>query len=82
MNRTEIKPSTENVIDMLEKDAIDRNKYIVRFLEMLDNIDYNFTIFINGDWGTGKTFVVKQIYNLLIYYNEYTVRIDKTKRVF
>ena len=71
MNRTEIKPSTENVIDMLEKDAIDRNKYIVRFLEMLDNTDYNFTIFINGDWGTGKTFVVKQIYNLLIYYNEY-----------
>ena len=38
---------------------------------MLDNVDENFTIFINGDWGTGKTFLVKQIYTLLTYYNEY-----------
>lgn len=38
---------------------------------MLDNVDENFTIFINGNWGTGKTFLVKQIYILLTYYNEY-----------
>lgn len=71
MNRTEIKPTTENIIDMLEKDAIERNKYIATFLEMLDNVEQNFTIFINGDWGTGKTFLVKQISVLLTYYNQY-----------
>ncbi len=71
MNKIEIKPTTENIINMLDKNAIGRNQYISSFLEMLDNIDDNFTIFINGDWGTGKTFFVKQIYTLLTYYNEY-----------
>ena len=71
MNKIEIKPTTENVIEMLDKNAIGRNQYISAFLEMLDNIDDNFTIFINGDWGTGKTFFVKQVYTLLTYYNQY-----------
>ena len=71
MNKIEIKPTTENIINMLDKNAIGRNQYISSFLEMLDNINDNFTIFINGDWGTGKTFFVKQIYTLLTYYNEY-----------
>lgn len=71
MNKIEIKPTTENIINMIDKDAIGRNQYVAIFLEMLDNIDENFTIFINGDWGTGKTFLIKQIYTLLTYYNEY-----------
>lgn len=71
MNKIEIKPTIENIINMLDKNAIGRNQYIVTFLEMLDNVDDNFTIFINGDWGTGKTFLVKQIYTLLTYYNQY-----------
>lgn len=71
MNKIEIKPTTENIINMIDKDAIGRNQYVATFLEMLDNIDENFTIFINGDWGTGKTFFIKQIYTLLTYYNEY-----------
>ena len=71
MNKIEMKPPTENIINMLDKNAIGRNQYVATFLEMLDNVDENFTIFINGDWGTGKTFLVKQIYTLLTYYNEY-----------
>ena len=71
MNKIEMKPTTENIINMLDKNAIGRNQYVATFLEMLDNVDENFTIFINGDWGTGKTFLVKQIYTLLTYYNEY-----------
>lgn len=71
MNKIEIKPTQENIIDMLDKNAIGRNQYIRNFLEMLDNIDNNFTIFINGDWGTGKTFFVKQVYSILTYSNQY-----------
>ena len=71
MNKIEVKPTTENVINMLEKNLIGRNQYISNFLQMLDNVDDNFTIFLNGDWGTGKTFLVKQINTLLIYYNKY-----------
>lgn len=71
MKKIEINPTTENIIDMLNKDAIGRNQYISTFIELLDNIDENFTIFLNGDWGTGKTFFVKQVYTLLTYYNTY-----------
>lgn len=71
MNKIEIKPTKENIIDMLDKNAIGRNQYIRNFLEILDNIDNNFTIFINGDWGTGKTFFVKQVYSILTYSNQY-----------
>ena len=52
-----MKPTTENIINMLDKNAIGRNQYVATFLEMLDNVDENFTIFINGDWGTGKSSV-------------------------
>ena len=42
-----MKPTTENIINMLDKNAIGRNQYVATFLEMLDNVDENFTIFIN-----------------------------------
>lgn len=64
MNKLEVKPTVENLINMLKQDAIGRNEYIRMFLEMLDNIDDSFSISINGDWGTGKTFFVKQITRL------------------
>lgn len=34
---------------------------------MLDNIDENFVIAINGEWGSGKTFFVRQVIELLSY---------------
>ena len=71
MNKIEKKPTKDNLIEMLKSDAIGRNQYIRNFLEMLDNVEDNFTIFINGDWGTGKTFFVKQIHILLTYYNQF-----------
>lgn len=71
MKKVELEATNENLIKMLEKDVIKRNQYIRKILEMLDNVDDNFTIFINGDWGTGKTFLIKQTYILLTYFNEY-----------
>ena len=71
MKKIEIKPTDENVLNMLENNMIGRNSYIRSFLELLDNVDENFTIFVNGDWGTGKTFFIKQVKLLLTYYNNY-----------
>lgn len=71
LKKIELEASNENLIKMLERDVIKRNQYIRKILEMLDNVDDNFTIFINGDWGTGKTFLIKQTYILLTYFNEY-----------
>ena len=65
LNKIEIKPTTENVIEMLDKNAIGRNQYISAFLEMLDNIDDNFTIFI--------------IFNVFFFPNNLRIRPDINK---
>ena len=59
------KPTDENALKMFELDGIDRNDYIARFVNLLDAIDDECTIALNGDWGSGKTFFVKQTKLLL-----------------
>jgi hypothetical protein len=54
-------PTTENAIEMFRTDAIGRNKEIFRFLELIDCIGYGCAIALNGEWGSGKTFFVKQV---------------------
>lgn len=70
MKKIDLQETNENLLDMLEKDSINRNGEIVDFIEMLDFIDENTSISVNGDWGTGKTFFIKQVILLLKYYNE------------
>ena len=47
------------------------SKQIKQILKQFDATNTYKKIFINGDWGTGKTFFVKQVYTLLTYYNQY-----------
>ena len=61
MKRNEIEANDENIKESIDNDLIGRNQYLVKSLEILNNIDGNFTIFLNGKWGTGKTFFVKQL---------------------
>ena len=54
---------------MLEKDSLGRNKTIYRFIRLLLSIQDAITISIDGDWGSGKTFFVKQLKLVLEAYN-------------
>ena len=54
------KPTDENVKQSLIKDSLGRRKELRRFVELLDAIDESCSIALNGDWGSGKTFFVKQ----------------------
>lgn len=56
----ELKPNKENLILTLQYDLIDRNAFVTRFVLLLNSIDDSFSIAIDGDWGDGKTFFVKQ----------------------
>lgn len=40
--------------------SIGRNKELKSFLDLLCRIEGNYSIFLDGDWGVGKTFFVKQ----------------------
>ncbi|WP_302809596.1 KAP family P-loop NTPase fold protein [Megamonas funiformis] len=68
MKSLELKPNKE----ILEKNIIGRNTEIINFIRLLDSIKSNFSIAIDNDWGTGKTFFVKQVKIILDAYNEHS----------
>lgn len=60
MKKYEMSPTEENLIETLYKDTIDRNKDIVYFYNILQAQESASTIAIDGRWGSGKTFFVRQ----------------------
>lgn len=60
MNSFELIPTEENLIQALEKDLLKRNKDLVRFYDLLLAQESASSIAIDGRWGSGKTFFVKQ----------------------
>lgn len=61
----ELSDTDEKILDTLLNDRISRNMYLYRFIDLLNTIDGSFSIAVNGRWGTGKTFFVKQAKFLL-----------------
>lgn len=64
----ELEVSEENINQTIATDVLGRNGSIFNFLKLVYSINSKITISIDGDWGTGKTFFVKQtelIMNLL-----------------
>lgn len=53
-------PTEENLIETINKDTIDRNKDIVFFYRILQAQESASAIAIDGRWGSGKTFFVRQ----------------------
>ena len=72
MKSLELKPNKEILLETLEKNIIGRNTEIIKFIRLLDSIKSNFSIAIDNDWGTGKTFFVKQVKMILDAYNEHS----------
>lgn len=69
MRSLDLKPTKENLIQKLREDSLDRNVAIYRFIRLLLSIEDAMTISIDGDWGSGKTFFVKQLKLVLESYN-------------
>lgn len=69
MKSFDLKPTKKNLIEMLEKDSLGRNNAIYRFIRLLLSIEDATTISLDGDWGSGKTFFVKQVKLVLEAYN-------------
>lgn len=72
MKNYSLQPTNENILEAFCKDSIGRNQHIFRFIQLLNGIqDECCTIAINGEWGSGKTFFVKQA-KLIFRYTEST----------
>lgn len=71
MKSYELQPTHENIMVTLADNLIDRNKDVFRFTTLLDNIDDSCSIALDGKWGSGKTFFVKQLKMILEAYNPF-----------
>ena len=61
-------PTEKNIFLSIKKDTLQRSRDVKDFILLLERIDYNAFIAIDGDWGDGKTFFIKEIEFTLRYY--------------
>ena len=65
----ELEPTFENVAETLLNDTLKRNNYLYKFYDLLKYINSSCSICLDGAWGSGKTFFVKQAQLLLLSEN-------------
>lgn len=71
MKKYELEASEVNIHNSLINDKLGNQEYLSSLIRLISNIDDNEIICIDGDWGVGKTFLVKQLMYLLKHYKEY-----------
>ena len=60
MSSFELKPTVENLINTFLNDSIGRSVDVCAFTKLLFNIEGPLSLGVDGKWGTGKTFFVRQ----------------------
>lgn len=65
MNKFDLEPTKDNLIQSIKKNVTGRNSSLYNFLRLLNSQDEPLSIAITGSWGDGKTFFVKQCQLLL-----------------
>lgn len=70
MKKYELEANDINIRNSLIDDKIGNQEYLSSIIRLISNIDDNEVICIDGDWGVGKTFLVKQLMYLIMHYNE------------
>ena len=60
MKKSVLLPTDENLIFTIQEDALDRNADLNSFCQLLSHSNSMNSIALDGRWGSGKTFFVKQ----------------------
>ena len=69
MKKIDLDATSVNIFESIQKDSLGRNKYLPVFYNMLQNSGDIKIFSIDGEWGSGKTFFVKQLQLLINSYN-------------
>ena len=72
MIKNDFKLNDNNLEITIEKDLLNRNSKLIMLSKLLANLQENITISIDGKWGCGKTFFVKQFKYLIEHIDNYT----------
>ena len=70
MKKRDLESTEENIVDTFVKNSVGRNDSLLKFIEMLNYQDDSYSIALDGRWGLGKTFFVKQCKLVLDCLNE------------
>lgn len=71
MLKYELEPNDENLKETIEKNFLERNSKLVILSKLLANVKENLTISVDGKWGSGKTFFIKQFKYLVDHIEDY-----------
>ena len=81
MRNYSLNPTEENAYKLLRENPIQRNEYVFQFVRLLTHMEDNcYSVALNGDWGSGKTFFVKQVKLILDAHNPQFHMKDETRR--
>lgn len=61
MRNYDLKITEENIKESIKNDILKRNSKLNKLIELLNSIEENKIIAIDGKWGCGKTFFLKQL---------------------
>lgn len=81
MKSYEVKPTYENLLDSIVRDTIGRNHDIYMFAEILNALNDSCSIAVDGKWGSGKTFFVKQTKLFIDAHNEFVNSMDESDKM-
>lgn len=65
MKNLDLKLNEENIYYVLKNNFINRNKYLSSIFKLINGIEENKIIALDGEWGSGKTWFVKSIEYLM-----------------
>jgi len=71
LNSLELQPTIEQIKRTYCQNTIGRNRDLHRFVELLNALDDGCVIALDGNWGSGKTFFVKQAKMILDAHNPF-----------
>lgn len=60
MRSIDLKPTDENIINTILTNSMGRNNGVYNFVRMLNSQYGSISIAVDGKWGSGKTFFIKQ----------------------
>ncbi len=72
MLKYELEPNDKNLKETIEKNFLERNSKLVMLSKLLANVKENLIISVDGQWGSGKTFFIKQFKYLVDHIENYT----------
>ena len=84
MEKFELELTKKNIKETILKNYLDNNKRLYTLVRLIDSIDNNVTICLDGDWGCGKTFFINQFIYLIKnkeIYNELKMK-EELKDIF